>query len=90
MLFQSSPHGKLRPTEERAGAADRPPPAATAPVFCGRGDAHADADALARQVEIVTTRVLALVGVHAVLHHEAIAPTPSMLAICEVGPLPQQ
>ena len=34
-------------------------------------------------MEIVTTRVLALVGVHAVLHHEAIAGSPLTPASCD-------
>ena len=37
-------------------------------------------------VEIVTVRVFALVGVHAVLHHAAIAGTPSMLASVDLAP----
>src|ERR1700686_2152592 len=48
-----------------------------------------DSETDERQTEIVTTRVCALVGSHAVLHH-ALKEFPSMFWTCEVGPLPQQ
>jgi hypothetical protein len=39
---------------------------------------------------MVTVRVNALVGLHAVEHHAVIPATPSMLESVEVGPFPQQ